>query len=82
MPEPERIATEAALATVDLRRFGTIGIALNGVKARVASPSRITLRTHDHRHGLHFDAGGGEELSDLGGVLNDVQRDAAHNHSE
>src|SRR5262245_54169603 len=33
-------------------------------------------------HGLHFDAGGGEELTDLGRVLNDVQRHAADNYSE
>jgi hypothetical protein len=33
------------------------------------------------RHGLHFDAGGSEELADLGGVLKDVQRHAADNHA-
>ena len=33
------------------------------------------------RHGPHFDSGGSEELADLGGVLNDVQRDAADDHS-
>jgi hypothetical protein len=31
---------------------------------------------------VHFDARGGEELTDLGGVLNDVQRHAADKHSE
>jgi hypothetical protein len=31
---------------------------------------------------LHCDARGGEELTDLGGVLNDVQRHAAGNHRE
>src|SRR5262249_26781506 len=33
-------------------------------------------------HGLHCDARGGEELTDLGGVLDDVQRHAAHHHRE
>src|SRR5262249_30870447 len=33
-------------------------------------------------HGLHCAARGGEELTDLGGVLNDVQRHAAGNHHE
>ena len=31
-------------------------------------------------HGLHCEARRGEELTDLGGVLNDVQRHAADNH--
>ena len=31
---------------------------------------------------MHCDARGGEELTDLGGVLHDVQRHAADNHSE
>jgi hypothetical protein len=31
-------------------------------------------------HGLHLDSGGSEELANLGGVLNDVQRYAADNH--
>jgi len=35
------------------------------------------------RRGLFLlDAGAGEELTDLGGVLNDVHRDAADKHSE
>jgi hypothetical protein len=33
-------------------------------------------------HGLHLDARGGEELTYLGGVLNDVQGQAAKKHSE
>ena len=31
---------------------------------------------------MHCDARSGEELTDLGGVLNDVQRHAADNHRE
>jgi len=31
---------------------------------------------------LHFDAGGCEELTDLGGMLNDIQRHAADGQSE
>jgi hypothetical protein len=31
---------------------------------------------------LHFDARGGEELTDLGCVLYDMQRHAADNHSD
>jgi len=34
------------------------------------------------RHGLHCEARDGEELTDLGGVLNDVQRHASDNHRE
>lgn len=30
---------------------------------------------------MHFDSGGGEELADLRGVLKDVERHAADNHS-
>src|SRR5215467_7744102 len=47
---------------------------------------RITITSTPVRtvtgHGLHCDARGGEELTDLGGVLNDVQRHAADNHRE
>jgi hypothetical protein len=32
-------------------------------------------------HGLHVDSGGSQELTDLGGVFNDVQSHAADKHS-
>ena len=41
------------------------------------SPRKPTIAGHE----LHFDSSCSEELADLGGVLNDVQRDAADNHS-
>ncbi len=50
--------------------------------------SSAAQRAGSHRvptiagHGLHFDASGGEELTDLGCVFNDVQRHAGDNHSE
>jgi hypothetical protein len=46
------------------------------------SPSRSARVPTVTGHGLHCDARDGEELTDLGGVLNDVQRHAADNHRE
>src|SRR5271165_3076853 len=46
------------------------------------SPSWVTRVPTIARHGLHLDTGGGEELSNLRGVLNHVQRNAADNHAE
>src|SRR5690242_13232096 len=43
-------------------------------------PSRSTRVPTVTGHGFHCDARGGEELTDLGCVLNDVQRHAADNH--
>src|SRR5215472_8619570 len=54
---------------------------LGSKSASAGSPSRSTRVPTVTGHGPHFDARGGEELTDLGGVLNDVQRHAADNHS-
>src|SRR5258705_8620499 len=53
-----------------------------GQSASAGSPSRSTPVPTVTGHGLHCKARGGEELTDLGGVLNDVQRHAADNHRE
>lgn len=46
------------------------------------SPSRSIRVPTITGHALHCDPSGGEELTDLSGVLNDVQRHAADNHRE
>jgi hypothetical protein len=63
------------------RRLRPAGLPRLGRRsASAGSPSRSTRVPTVTGHGLHCDARGGEELTDLGGVLNDVQRQAADNH--
>ncbi len=52
--------------------------------SRTVAPGRTTgssLVPTIAGHGSHLDPGGGEELADLGGVLDDVQREAADDHA-
>ena len=67
------------------KRLGTVrhgATVLRDAQGQDGSPSGPLARVPTiARHGPHFDSGGGKELTDLGGVLNDVQRKAADNLS-
>src|SRR5262245_52108275 len=61
---------------------GRTGIDRSTSFASAGSPARSTPVPTVTGHGLHCEARGGEDLTDLGGMLNDVQRHAADNHRE
>jgi hypothetical protein len=64
-----------------LGRFGTMG-ELSAVRGHAPDQHHGSPRVPPITgHGLHLDSGASQELADLGGVFEDVQRHAADDHS-